>query len=58
MISAYQWADFEADQGKRFGLETGNKIKTYKTHLGKSWVNHLRLEPPALRFLGSCDGGI
>ena len=36
----------------------GNKIKTYKTHLGKSWENDLRLKPPALRVLDSCDGGI
>ena len=34
------------------------KIKTYKTHLGKSWESDLRLKPPALRFLDSCDGRI
>ena len=34
------------------------EIKTYKTHLGKNWENDLRLKPPALRFLDSCDGGI
>lgn len=58
-FSGQRWRQIGAnDLGKLFGLEIGNKIKKHKTCLEESWLNDLRIEPPALKFLGSRHVGI